>query len=148
MPSIALFGSWPYYGQSLPAFRGPGAFCTLSGLVSIGSSRSYECASCTIRRFSASEICQGRSFGDPSVYLKAGVIQNGCFERNEEGVPQGGPLSPLLGNVMLNELDKELERRGHEFVRYADDMLIFCKSLRAAERQWSTSSLLSQTSCS
>ena len=54
--------------------------------------------------------------------------------KTEEGVPQGGPLSPLLGNVMLNELDKELERRGHRFVRYADDCIIFCKSKKSAER--------------
>jgi len=50
------------------------------------------------------------------------------------GVPQGGPLSPLLANILLDELDHELERRGHKFVRYADDVLIFCKSKRAAER--------------
>ena len=50
------------------------------------------------------------------------------------GVPQGGPLSPLLSNIMLNELDKELEKRGHPFVRYADDLVIFCKSKRSAER--------------
>jgi hypothetical protein len=50
------------------------------------------------------------------------------------GVPQGGPLSPLLSNIMLNELDKELERRGHKFVRYADDCMILCKSKRAAQR--------------
>ena len=55
-------------------------------------------------------------------------------EPTHEGTPQGGPLSPLLANVLLNELDKELERRGHPFVRYADDGLIFCKSRRAAER--------------
>ena len=67
-------------------------------------------------------------------YLNAGVLQNGFFEKTEEGVPQGGPLSPLCGNVMLNELDKELEHRGHRFVRYADDVLIFCKSRRSAER--------------
>ena len=67
-------------------------------------------------------------------YLNAGVLQNGFFEKTEEGVPQGGPLSPLCGNVMLNELDKELENRGHRFVRYADDALIFCKSRRSAER--------------
>ena len=67
-------------------------------------------------------------------YLNAGVIQNGFFEKTEEGVPQGGPLSPLCGNIMLNELDKELERRGHRFVRYADDTLIFCKSRKSAER--------------
>ncbi len=67
-------------------------------------------------------------------YLNAGVLQNGFFEKTEEGVPQGGPLSPLCGNVMLNELDKELERRGHRYVRYADDGLIFCKSRKSAER--------------
>ena len=67
-------------------------------------------------------------------YLNAGVMEDGGFQRTEEGVPQGGPLSPLLGNVMLNELDKELERRGHRFVRYADDCMIFCKSRKAAER--------------
>lgn len=67
-------------------------------------------------------------------YLNAGVIANGMFERTEAGMPQGGPLSPLLSNVMLNELDKELERRGHRFVRYADDCMIFCKSRKSAER--------------
>lgn len=56
------------------------------------------------------------------------------FQPNEEGTPQGGPLSPLLSNIMLHELDKELERRGHPFVRYADDALIFCKSKRASLR--------------
>jgi len=50
------------------------------------------------------------------------------------GVPQGGPLSPLLSNIMLNELDKEIERLGHRFVRYADDLVIFCKSKRSADR--------------
>lgn len=54
-------------------------------------------------------------------YLNVGVIANGKFERTEIGIPQGGTLSPLLSNVMLNEMDKELERRGHRFVRYADD---------------------------
>lgn len=67
-------------------------------------------------------------------YLNAGVVQNGLFERTEVGVPQGGPLSPLLSNVMLNELDKELTRRGHRFVRYADDCMIFCRSRKSAER--------------
>ncbi|MCC5939894.1 MAG: group II intron reverse transcriptase/maturase [Lunatimonas sp.] len=67
-------------------------------------------------------------------YLNAGV-QVGCnFEASGMGVPQGGPLSPLLSNIMLDELDKELERRGHKFVRYADDMVILCKSKRSAER--------------
>lgn len=67
-------------------------------------------------------------------YLNAGVMAKGIFERTEVGMPQGGPLSPLLSNVMLNELDKELERRGHRFVRYADDCMIFCKSRKSAER--------------
>lgn len=67
-------------------------------------------------------------------YLNAGVQVGGNFESSEMGVPQGGPLSPLLSNIMLNELDKELERRGHKFVRYADDMVILCKSKRSAER--------------
>ena len=67
-------------------------------------------------------------------YLNAGVVVNGKFERTEVGMPQGGPLSPLLSNVMLNELDKELERRGHRFVRYADDCMIFCKSKKSAQR--------------
>lgn len=67
-------------------------------------------------------------------YLNAGVVQNGMFEKTEVGVPQGGPLSPLLSNIMLNELDRELTRRGHRFVRYADDCIIFCKSRKAAVR--------------
>jgi RNA-directed DNA polymerase len=67
-------------------------------------------------------------------YLKAGVQVGTNFESSEMGVPQGGPLSPLLSNIMLNELDKELERRGHKFVRYADDMVILCRSKRSAER--------------
>lgn len=67
-------------------------------------------------------------------YLQAGVVVSGKFEQTTVGVPQGGPLSPLLSNIMLNELDKELENRGHRFVRYADDMLILCKSKRSAER--------------
>lgn len=67
-------------------------------------------------------------------YLNAGVVANGKFERTEVGMPQGGPLSPLLSNIMLNELDKELESRGHRFVRYADDCMIFCKSRKSAER--------------
>jgi RNA-directed DNA polymerase len=67
-------------------------------------------------------------------YLNAGVQVGNKHEPTEMGVPQGGPLSPLLSNIMLNELDKELERRGHKFVRYADDMVILCKSKRSAER--------------
>jgi group II intron reverse transcriptase/maturase len=67
-------------------------------------------------------------------YLNAGVISKGVFEKTEVGMPQGGPLSPLLSNIMLNELDKELQARGHRFVRYADDCMIFCKSRKGAER--------------
>ena len=67
-------------------------------------------------------------------YLRAGVMVSHKFEATEQGVPQGGPLSPILSNIMLNELDQELERRGLPFVRYADDCIIFCKSPRAAER--------------
>ncbi|MFO7669064.1 MAG: group II intron reverse transcriptase/maturase [Bacteroidales bacterium] len=67
-------------------------------------------------------------------YLNAGVVVRNKFEETERGVPQGGPLSPLLSNIMLNELDRELEKRGHRFVRYADDLVILCKSKRAAER--------------
>jgi group II intron reverse transcriptase/maturase len=67
-------------------------------------------------------------------YLQAGVVVANKFEQTTVGVPQGGPLSPLLSNIMLNELDKELERRGHHFVRYADDLLILCKSKRSAAR--------------
>lgn len=66
--------------------------------------------------------------------VNAGVISRGMFEKTEIGMPQGGPLSPLLSNIMLNELDKELTRRGHRFVRYADDCMIFCKSRKRAER--------------
>ena len=79
-------------------------------------------------------IKDGRVISLIHKYLNAGVLQNGFFEKTEEGVPQGGPLSPLCGNVMLNGLDKELERRGHRFVRYADDVLIFCRSRKSAER--------------
>ena len=67
-------------------------------------------------------------------YLNAGVVIRNKFEETIRGVPQGGPLSPLLSNVMLNELDTELEKRGHLFVRYADDLVIFCKSKRSADR--------------
>ena len=79
-------------------------------------------------------IKDGRVISLIHKYLNAGVIADGIFERTEVGMPQGGPLSPLLSNVMLNELDKELERRGHRFVRYADDCMILCKSKKSAER--------------
>lgn len=67
-------------------------------------------------------------------YLKAGVMVNGVLMETGEGTPQGGPLSPLLSNIVLTELDRKLEERGHRFVRYADDCNIYVKSERAAER--------------
>ena len=79
-------------------------------------------------------IKDGRVISLIHKYLNAGVISGGVFERTEVGMPQGGPLSPLLSNIMLNELDKELTSRGHRFVRYADDCMIFCKSRKSAER--------------
>ena len=67
-------------------------------------------------------------------YLRAGVLVGGHFEPSEVGTPQGGPLSPLLANILLNQLDGELETRGHRFARYADDLVILVKSQRAGER--------------
>jgi group II intron reverse transcriptase/maturase len=67
-------------------------------------------------------------------YLEAGMMLNGVVHERHEGTPQGGPLSPLLANVLLDEVDKELERRGHCFVRYADDCNVYVKSKRAGER--------------
>ena len=67
-------------------------------------------------------------------FLKSGIVLNDLVEPTEEGTPQGGPLSPLLSNVVLDELDKELERRGHRFVRYADDIVILVRSKKAGER--------------
>ena len=79
-------------------------------------------------------IKDGRVISLIHKYLKAGVMVNGVVQESNVGTPQGGPLSPLLSNIVLNELDKELEKRGHPFVRYADDCVIFCKTPRAAER--------------
>jgi RNA-directed DNA polymerase len=67
-------------------------------------------------------------------YLNSGVLVNGVVMETEEGTPQGGPLSPLLSNIMLDDLDKELEERGHKFVRYADDCNIYVQTRRAGER--------------
>ena len=66
-------------------------------------------------------IKDGRVISLIHKFLSAGVLVGGMFEDSREGVPQGGPLSPLLGNIMLNECDHELKNRGHRFVRYADD---------------------------
>jgi RNA-directed DNA polymerase len=79
-------------------------------------------------------IKDGRVISVIHKYLRAGVVVRHTFEETEIGVPQGGPLSPLLSNIMLNELDHELENRGHRFVRYADDLVIFCKSRKSANR--------------
>ena len=67
-------------------------------------------------------------------YLEAGMMQDGLVSPRVEGMPQGGPLSPLLSNIMLTELDRELERRGHAFCRYADDCNVYVRSQRAGER--------------
>lgn len=79
-------------------------------------------------------IKDGRVISLIHKYLHAGVVVRNKFENTEAGVPQGDLLIPLLSNIMLNELDKELEKRGHRFVRYADDMVILCKSKRSADR--------------
>jgi RNA-directed DNA polymerase len=68
------------------------------------------------------------------LYLQAGIMVNGVVQERYEGTPQGGPLSPLLSNILLDELDKELERRGHKFCRYADDCNIYVRSERAGKR--------------
>src|SRR5690606_26118433 len=67
-------------------------------------------------------------------YLNSGIMVEGIRVRTEEGTPQGGPLSPLLANILLDDLDKELERRGLRFCRYADDCNIYVKTKRAGER--------------
>jgi len=84
--------------------------------------------------------CVGKHVQDKRVlaligkYLRAGVWKGGRLHQTRMGVPQGGPLSPLLANILLDDLDKELEKRGHRFVRYADDFIIMVKSQRAGER--------------
>src|SRR6202035_208643 len=67
-------------------------------------------------------------------FLNVGVMENGLVSPSVEGTPQGGPLSPLLSNLVLDELDRELERRRHHFVRYADDCNIYVRSQRAGQR--------------
>ncbi|RFA31589.1 group II intron reverse transcriptase/maturase, partial [Virgibacillus dokdonensis] len=67
-------------------------------------------------------------------YLQSGIMEDGIVQPNTEGAPQGGPLSPLLSNIVLDDLDKELERRGLHFVRYADDCNIYVQSRRAGSR--------------
>ena len=82
----------------------------------------------------------GKRIAEPAVlrlirrYLQAGIMVHGVVQERYEGTPQGGPLSPLLANVLLDEVDRELERRGHRFVRYADDCNVYVRSQRAGER--------------
>lgn len=78
-------------------------------------------------------------------YLKAGLMSDGLLEQRTAGTPQGGPLSPLLSNIVLDELDKELERRGHSFCRYADDCNIYVSSRKAGERVMKTIVLFIET---
>jgi len=80
------------------------------------------------------KIKDKRVLGAIRRYLQAGVLADGAVSPTDKGTPQGGPLSPLLSNVLLDELDKELERRGHTFTRYADDCDIYVRSRRSAER--------------
>lgn len=82
----------------------------------------------------AKKVSDKRVLGLIRRYLQAGVLEGGLVEVTEEGTPQGGPLSPLLSNILLTDLDRELERRGHRFVRYADDSNIYVKSEHAGQR--------------
>ena len=82
----------------------------------------------------AKRIADKRVLGLIRRYLQAGIVTHGQLRQRQEGTPQGGPLSPLLANVLLDEVDRELERRGHRFVRYADDCNVYVKSLRAGHR--------------
>lgn len=82
----------------------------------------------------AKRIADKTTLGLIRRYLEAGVLANGVAVERHEGTPQGGPLSPLLANVLLDEVDKELERRGHAFARYADDCNVYVRSRRAGER--------------
>lgn len=82
----------------------------------------------------AKRITDKRALKLIRAYLNAGVMENGLVSPTTEGTPQGGPLSPLLSNIVLDELDRELEKRGHRFVRYADDCNIYVKSERAGHR--------------
>lgn len=86
-----------------------------------------------IRKLST-RIKDGRVISLITRMLKSGVWTQGKVEKSEVGLMQGGPLSPLLANIYLDELDKELEKRGHRFARYADDLVILCKSKRSAQR--------------
>ena len=82
----------------------------------------------------AGRISDKRLLGLIRRYLEAGIMADGVVMQRQEGTPQGGPLSPLLANILLDEVDKELERRGHRFVRYADDCNVYVRTRRAGER--------------
>lgn len=82
----------------------------------------------------ATRVRDKRMLGLVRGFLKSGVLEEGLVSPTEEGTPQGGPLSPLLSNIVLDELDRELEKRGHKFVRYADDCNVYVKSERAGQR--------------
>ena len=82
----------------------------------------------------ARRVSDGRVLKLIRRYLKAGLMDNGVISQRQEGTPQGGPLSPLLSNIILTDLDRELERRGHAFVRYADDCNIYVRTQRSGER--------------
>ena len=82
------------------------------------------------------EIKEGDVISLIHKYLKSGIMIDGIKVKSDKGVPQGGPLSPLLANIYLNEADQELEKWGYKFVRYADDMLIFARNRKAAERYY------------
>lgn len=82
----------------------------------------------------AQRVTDRRMLGLIRAFLNAGVMEGGLVSRREQGTPQGGPLSPLLSNLVLDELDRELERRGHRFVRYADDCNVYVRSERAGQR--------------
>jgi group II intron reverse transcriptase/maturase len=82
----------------------------------------------------AKRIADKRVLGLIRRYLQAGILEHGVHSEREEGTPQGGPLSPLLANVLLDEVDRELERRGHRFVRYADDCNVYVRSHKAGAR--------------
>ena len=86
----------------------------------------------------AKRIADKRMLGLIRRYLEAGIMANGVVMERHEGTPQGGPLSPLLANVLLDEVDKELEKRGHAFARYADDCNVYVRSQRAGERVMAT----------
>jgi RNA-directed DNA polymerase len=82
----------------------------------------------------AKRVADKRLLGLIRAFLNAGVMARGLVRPTDEGTPQGGPLSPLLSNLVLDELDRELEKRGHRFVRYADDCNIYVRSRRAGQR--------------